>query len=62
MLNDVMQKLMKTLNLLKSAKKEDIFPKFVKIRLSIRSGSMRLKRKIARLIMEAQLQSKHLEW
>ena len=53
---------MKTLNLLKSAKKEDIFPKFVKIRLSIRSGSMRLKRKIARLIMEAQLQSKHLEW
>ena len=45
---------------IKTCKKEDLLPKFAKIRLSIRSGSMKLKRKIARLIMEAELQSKHL--
>ena len=52
---------MKTLDLLKSAKNEDLLPNFAKIRLSIRSGSMKLKLKIARLTMEVRLQSKHLE-
>ena len=42
---------------IKICKKEDLLPKFVKIRLSIRSGSMKLKWKIACLIMEAELQS-----
>ena len=37
------------------------FIKFAKIRLAIRSGSMKLKRKIARFIMEPELQSRHLE-
>ena len=42
---------------IKISKKEDLLLKFAKIRLSIRSGSMKLKRKTARLIMEAELQS-----
>ena len=42
---------------IKTCKKEDLLPQFAKIRLSIRSGSMKLKRKTARLIMEAELQS-----
>ena len=49
------------INFIKICKKDDLLPKFAKIRLAIRSGSMKLKRKIARFIMEAELQSKHLE-
>ena len=56
-----MQKLMKTLDLLKFAKKEDFSARFAKIRLSIRSGSMKVKRKTTCLKMEAESQSKHLE-
>ena len=42
-------------------KKENLLPKFAKIRISFRSGSIKVKRKTARLIMETELQSKHLE-
>ena len=51
-----MQKLTKTLDLLnKICKKRGFISKVAKISLSIRSGSMKLKQKIARLIMEAEL-------
>ena len=46
---------------IKICKKEDLLPKFAKIQLSVRSGSMKLKRKIARLITKVELQSKDLE-
>ena len=46
---------------IKICRKQGLLPKLAKIRLLIRSDSMKLKRKIARLIMEAEIQSKPLE-
>ena len=47
---------------IKICKNEDLLSKLAKIWLSVRSGSIKLKRTIACLIIEAELQNKHLEW
>ena len=46
---------------IKLCKVEKIIPTFAKVNLSIKSGSRKLKLTIARLVMESEIQSKHLE-
>ena len=46
---------------IKLCKVEEIVPTFAKVNLSIKSGSRKLKLRIARLVMESEIQSKHLE-
>ena len=46
---------------IKLCKVEKIVPTFAKVNLSIKSGSRKLKLTIARLVMESEIQSKHLE-
>ena len=46
---------------IKFCKVEKIIPTFAKVNFSIRSGSRKLKLRIARLLMEREIQSKHLE-
>ena len=46
---------------IKLCKVEKIMPTFAKVNLSIKSGSRKLKLRIARLVMESEIQSKHLE-
>ena len=45
----------------KLCKKEQVIPTFAKVNVSIRSGAYKLKRKIACLVMEAELEKKHRE-
>ena len=45
----------------KLCKKEQLIPTFAKVNVSIRNGIYKLKRKIARLVMETELQNKHRE-
>ena len=46
---------------IKSRKKEELTPRFAKVSLALKSGTARLKKKIAKLVMEAELQNKHIE-
>ena len=46
---------------IKLCKKEQLIPTFAKVNVSIRKGTYKLKRKIARLVMETELQNKHRE-
>ena len=46
---------------IKLCKKEQLIPIFAKVNVSIRNGTYNLKRKIARLVMETELQNKHRE-
>ena len=46
---------------IKSCKKEEITPRFAKINLALKSGTVWPKKKIAKLVMEAELQNKHVE-
>ena len=46
---------------IKLCKVEKIMPTFAKVNLTIKSGSRKLKLRIARLVMESEIQSKHLE-
>ena len=43
----------------KKEKKKKLIPTFVKVDVSIRNGTYKLKRKIARLVMETEQQDKH---
>ena len=45
----------------KLCKVDKIIPLFAKSNLSIKSGSRKLKLRIARVVMESEFQSKHLE-
>ena len=46
---------------IKFCKVEKIIPTFAKVNFSIISGSRKLKLRISRLLMEREIQSKHLE-
>ena len=46
---------------IKLCKKEQLTPTFAKVNVSIRNGTYKLKRKIARLVMKTELQNKHRE-
>ena len=54
-------KLNADIKFIKSCKKENLIPTFAKVNVSIKSGSYKLKRQIARLIMNAELQNKHIQ-
>ena len=42
-------------NYIKSCKKEELTPRFATINLALKSGTTRLKKKITKLLMEAEL-------
>ena len=46
---------------IKLCHKEKLIPQFAKVNVSTRNGTYKLKRKIARLVMETELQNKHRE-
>ena len=46
---------------IKLCKKEQLIPTFAKVNVSIRNATYKLKRKIARLVTDTELQSKHRE-
>ena len=48
------------INFMKSCKKKNVIPTFAKVRISIKNANYKLRRKIARLIVEAEIQNKHL--
>ena len=49
------------INFIKKCKQEDLIPTFATVHLAIKHGTIRLKKKIACIIMDAELQSKHTE-
>ena len=46
---------------IKLCRVEKIIPTFAKVNLSLKSGSRKLKLRTARIVMESEIQSKHLE-
>ena len=46
---------------IKKCRQEDLIPTFATVHLAIKHGTTRLKKKIARIIMDAELQNKHTE-
>ena len=46
---------------IKSCKKEELTPRFAKVNLALKSGTVRLKKKIVKLVIEVELQNKHIE-
>ena len=42
----------------KSCKKEKLIPTFAKVNLALKSGGFKIKKKIAKLVMEAEIQDK----
>ena len=48
-------------NFIKKCRQEDLIPTFATVHLAIKHGTTRLKKKIARIIMDAELQNKHTE-
>ena len=46
---------------IKKCKMENLIPTFAKVNLSIKVGTYKLKRSIARIVMESEMQSKHCE-
>ena len=46
---------------IKSCKQEHLLPTFAKVRLSNKNASFKLKQRIGRIIMEDDMQKKHLE-
>ena len=43
---------------IKSCKKEESIPDFAKVNLALKSGRFKIKKKIAKLVMEAEIQDK----
>ena len=43
---------------IKSCKKEELIPDFAKVNLALKSGGFKIKKKIAKLVMEAEIQDK----
>ena len=46
---------------IKSCKKEELITRVAKVNLALKNWTTRLKKKIAKLVMEAELQNKHTE-
>ena len=53
------KKLVADIAFIKLCKKEQLIIIFAKVNVSIRNGTYKLKRKIARLVMETELENKH---
>ena len=43
---------------IKSCKKEELIPAFTKVNLAIKSGGFKIKKKIAKSVMETEIQGK----
>ena len=43
---------------IKSCKKEELIPAFAKVNLAIKSGGFKIKKKIAKSVMETEIQGK----
>ena len=56
-----MTKLKTDIVYIKSCKKENLIPSFAKVNLSIKSGGYKLKKKVAKLLMDTELQDKHYQ-
>ena len=54
-------KLQADINFIKAYKKEYLVPTFAKVKLATRSSNKKLKLRLSRIIMEAELQQKHRE-
>ena len=54
-------KISEDINFIQTCKKEDLLPTFAKVKLVIKSGNKRIQQKIARIIMNTELQQKHRE-
>ena len=54
-------KMILDIDFIEKCKQEDVIPTFAKFHLAIKHGTIRLKKKIARIIMDAVLQNKHTE-
>ena len=55
------EKLVADIAFIKLCKKEQLIPSFAKVNVSMRNGTDKVKRKIARLMMETELKNKHRE-
>ena len=55
------EKLVADIAFMKLCKKQQLIPSFTKANVSIQNDTYKLKRKIARLVMETELQNKHRE-
>ena len=53
------EKLVANIAFIKLCKKDQLIPTFTKVSLSIRNGTYKLERKIARLVMKTELQNKY---
>ena len=56
-----MIKLQEDIKFTKTLKREILIPTFANVKLAIKTGNTKLKRKIAHLILETELQNKHFE-
>ena len=54
-------KLQEDIKFTKTWKRENLIPTFANLKLAIKTGNTKLKRKIAHLILETELQNKHFE-
>ena len=52
-------KINKDIKFIKLCKKEHLIPTFAKVKLAIKSGNVKLQRKLPRIIMETEMQQKH---
>ena len=55
------QKVILDLKFIKTCKKEELIPTFANVRLSLKHGSAKLKKRIIRIIMESEMQVKYQE-
>ena len=54
-------KISKDINFINTCKNGDLLPTFAKVKLAIKPGNKKIQQKIARIIMNAELQLKHRE-
>ena len=54
-------KISKDINFIKTCKKEDLLPTFAKVKLAIKSGNKKIQQKIAKIIMNTELQQNYPE-
>ena len=54
-------KLKEDIKFVKPCKQENLIPTFANVKLAIKTGKTKLKKKIARLILETKLQNKYFE-
>ena len=54
-------KINKDIKFIKLCKKEHLIPTFANVKLAIKPGNVKLQQKLARIIMETEVQQKHRE-